>query len=227
MSKLLSGKALVVQIGEFETRVAGMTLGMKLPQVQETAVLETPAGAVAGPVLAPGPAGAVLPLFAGLLGAGSLARLEARSAVPPLAFVVCLGLAGFRHRGGLRSSGGAGGCPLWPVALCLAPCAARFFCCPGPPSVAALRLFFVSAPGTFFFSRLRRFMRCGLRPRASVNRGDQSAHTGTTATHPPAADRSRQERARVQSCGPGGPLRGHRSRISNQQHGQTRRPAQS
>lgn len=47
MSKLLSGKALVVQIGEFETRVAGMTLGMKLPQVQETAVLETPAGAVA------------------------------------------------------------------------------------------------------------------------------------------------------------------------------------
>lgn len=47
MSKLLSGKALVVQIGEQETRVAGMTLGMKLPQVQETAVLPTPAGAVA------------------------------------------------------------------------------------------------------------------------------------------------------------------------------------
>lgn len=46
MSKKLSGKALVVQIGETETRVACMTLGAKLPQIQASTVIPTPSGAI-------------------------------------------------------------------------------------------------------------------------------------------------------------------------------------
>lgn len=46
MSKKLSGKALVVQIGETETRVAAMVLGAKLPQIQASTIIPTPVGAV-------------------------------------------------------------------------------------------------------------------------------------------------------------------------------------
>ena len=46
MSKKLSGKALVVQVGEAETRVASIVLGAKYPQVLDSVVMPTPEGAV-------------------------------------------------------------------------------------------------------------------------------------------------------------------------------------
>ena len=52
MSKKMSGKALVVEIGETETRVACMTLGAKLPQIQASTIIPTPSGAIEDGTLA-------------------------------------------------------------------------------------------------------------------------------------------------------------------------------
>lgn len=46
MSNLMKGKALVIHVGDSETRVACLTLGAKIPQVLESAVFATPMGAV-------------------------------------------------------------------------------------------------------------------------------------------------------------------------------------
>ena len=46
MSNLMKGKALVIQVGDDETRVACLTLGAKVPQVLDSAVFATPEGAV-------------------------------------------------------------------------------------------------------------------------------------------------------------------------------------
>ena len=46
MSNLMKGKALVIQIGDDETRVACLTLGAKVPQVLDSTVFATPEGAV-------------------------------------------------------------------------------------------------------------------------------------------------------------------------------------
>lgn len=46
MSNLMKGKALVIHIGDAETRVACLTLGAKIPQILAHAEMPTPAGAV-------------------------------------------------------------------------------------------------------------------------------------------------------------------------------------
>ncbi|MCD8374333.1 MAG: pilus assembly protein PilM, partial [Oscillospiraceae bacterium] len=51
MSKKLSGKALVIQLGRDEVRVAQTVLGSALPQLQQCRVLPMPEGAVADGVI--------------------------------------------------------------------------------------------------------------------------------------------------------------------------------